>query len=266
MLSNSQEDLKVIFEDYFKNEKQLTVSEAGIKEIVKKHAYRDMTPRTIKGLTSEKINVALECLAQKVFKYISSSKTYSKEQFDEWHKKTCEEFIEDCKKVLDSSVGEKITAGKAQKILNMTMKYVFCCLEGEQDKDKFMWCHVALDHFTLENWFSNDVLDWYNDQKGKMDKVAKGRIENWSNLEYGNLENLGSYCWIQECIRDYLSKFKGHKYEGLTPFQAEFYVWQDEKTREALLQVLKLKVSKNKRVPIQEMCEKVIELCNRLKA
>lgn len=265
MLNNRREALKVIFDDYFKNEKQLTVAEDDIKRIVKEYAYRDMTPRTIKGLTSEKINDALENLAQKVFKYISSSETYSKERFDEWHETTCEEFVEDCQNALDFDIGKKITAGKAQKILNMTMKYVFCCLEEEQDVDKFKWCHMTLDHFTLENWFSNDVLDWYNEPKDKMDKVAKGRIDNWSALEYGDSDEIGSYCWIQVRIREYLSSTIKHKYEGLTPFQAEFYVWQDEKTREALLQVLKLEMSKNKRVPIHEMCEKVIELCNRLK-
>lgn len=268
MLSNDREDLKSVFKDYFKNEKQLKVSETDIEKIVKEHSYKDMTPRTIKGLTEDKIKEALEHLAEKVYKYISSSEIYTKEQFDEWHKETCEEFVMKCKKMLEPNIAEKITAGKAQKILNMTMKYVYCCSDEKIDVDKFKWCHVALDHFTLENWFSNDVLDWLNEPKDKKDKINKGRMVNWSNLEYGDSEKIGSYYWIQEHIRDYLDKesgTKGSKYEGLTPFQAEFYVWKDEKTREALLQVLKLKESKNKRVSIYEMCEKVIEVCNGLK-
>lgn len=268
MLSKKREDLRDIFKDYFKNKEQLGISESNIKEIVKVHAYKDMTPRTIQGLTKDKIKDALEYLAEKVYKYISSSEIYSKEKYDEWHKETCEEFVKKSKKMLEPNIAEKITAGKAQKILNMTMKYVYCCSDEEIDVDKFMWCHVALDHFTLENWFSNDVLDWLNEPKEKKDKINKGRMVNWSNLKYGNSKEIWSYCWIQERIREYLdieSGAKGNKYEGLTPFQAEFYVWQDEKTREALLQVLKLKESKNKRVTIYEMCEKVIEVCNGLK-
>ena len=73
MLSNTREDLKAVFKEYFNNEKQLKVSESDIEKIVKEHAYKDMTPRTIKGLTEDKIKDALEYLAEKVYKYISSS-------------------------------------------------------------------------------------------------------------------------------------------------------------------------------------------------
>lgn len=190
------------------------------KRIVSGPAYKDFTPRTIAGLKKENIQVALDWLAEEIYTYIHSDPCC----FSEWHNDICVSF---CKKIKE--LHGKIPYGKAQKILNMSMKYLFCLNDSQKYASKFMECHMAIDQFTLE-WFIRAVLTEKN-----MRNISVGRIRetSWSKLECGEDENEEySYLWLQKTIRDYLSSEKNTIYRNetgnkLTPFIAEFYIWPE---------------------------------------
>ena len=118
------------------------------ERIVSGPAYKDFTPRTIAGLKKEKIQSALNWLAKELFDYIHSVDT----DFEVWHKNTCLAF---CEKI--NLCHGRIPYGKAQKIVNMSFKYLFCLNDSQKYDTKFKGCHMALDQYTLE-WFIRVVL------------------------------------------------------------------------------------------------------------
>ncbi len=126
-------------------------------EIVSGPAYTDMTPRTIKDSKKADVKDALEQLANDIYKYIHSNKNYSITEFNAWHNKTCSGFLEKYKE----KSGIEIKYGKAQKILNMSMKYLYCFHDSQAKYSrKFLNCHMPLDNYTME-WFVKIIINPY---------------------------------------------------------------------------------------------------------
>ncbi len=201
-----------------------------------KKAYIDMTPRTIKGLAdihnktfNEAFDNILSELADRFINYFKSA-IKSETEFDNWHKDVCEKFQEDFNNLLENYNKEtsQISYGKAQKIVNMTFKYIYCFdnnINSDYFSDYFKYCHMTLDSYTL-NWFLEDVRNWVKENNDF--KFNKKEIHAWSNLREGNYNDKFSYLWIQTQIRAYLKQQT--KYPT-TPFYAEFIIWQEEKAK-----------------------------------
>ena len=128
-------------------------------------------------------------LFQEFEKYFDNEYPKTKEDFNLKHKKMCECWTDQFK----NSLG---TYGKAQKIVNMTFKYLFC--SDYIDKDYFDYCHMPLDSYTLE-WFRRKT-----ENEIKFDK--------WSNLDYDK------YVKITEKIFEILQQ---------KPLVAEFKIWPE---------------------------------------
>lgn len=158
-------------------------------------AYQDAcrTFRFDKKLTLTQIhdnrNYALNNLYNKMLKYLKSDNPNC---FN--HKKWSDELIK------DFSSCTNMNYGKAQKIINMSFKYFYCCDDRPKEK-MFYPCHMALDQFTLE---------WYKE-------ISHVYFDGWSSIEKYEL-----YMAIQNHIRIFLSKqTKYSKY----PILAEFDIW-----------------------------------------
>ncbi len=196
-------------------------------EIVSGPAYRDLSPRTVKNLKKDNIHNAFELLADKTYSYIHNTDIYNQNKFNAWHKETCNFFIERVKKLSNIELND----GKAQKILNMTFKYLYCFSNSQDFKNKFEFCHMPLDSYTL-NWFCDSVIN------SKQVSISTIKKNSWSNLEYGDSETMYSYAWIQSQIKNYLKSdlnkiYRDVNNEPLTPFIAEFYIWPEQKFKEA---------------------------------
>lgn len=104
-----------------------------------KKAYIDMTPRTIEGLGNaheikgfdDAFNNILSDLADDFLNYFKSSPVENENDFEKWHAGVCGkfecEFNEFLKKFHVKNKNGKtsqISYGKAQKIVNMTFKYI----------------------------------------------------------------------------------------------------------------------------------------------
>lgn len=140
-------------------------------------------------------------------------------QFDTWHNKMCEIFIA-CFK------GDFVDLqyGKAQKIVNMTFKYIYCLQDAGTIEDYFTHCHMPLDSFTLE-WFYRVGKTNKKNIKINNRPMAK-KFPSWSKLKYcGNYSNKNYtylYMDIQNFIRTYLITIENN---NCTPLQAEFLIW-----------------------------------------
>ena len=172
-------------------------------------AYIAMSPRTFDKLRDDaEIDVVakkavLSKLAQKVVDYFKAPAPATQAKFDEWHKDTCDRFIDEFNnKVMRPSGYEDIEYGKAQKIVNIAFKYLYLfCDIVPGNPGHFPFCHFAIDSITLA-WYKNHI-------------DSNCSVGNWSDMTYGE------YIEIQKNIRAYISKNMPDK----TPFEAEFEIW-----------------------------------------
>ena len=154
--------------------------------------------------------------------YFTNTALKEQTAFDKWHRGACEKFLD----VLnDTELYEgKIPFGKAQKIVNMMFKHLYCLNGADKYADHFKYCHVTLDNFTLE-WFKRNIPPYK-------------RTDSWSNLKHcaptessNPLEDPKEYMFYQHNIQKYFSednqKANDFAYRGLTPFQTEFYIWPE---------------------------------------
>lgn len=224
--STTHEDLQKVFR--LSSEKLVNCSidnPEDYKKIVSGPAYMDFTPRTMTGLQEKNIQPALDWLANELYIFIHSEDI----DFETWHNKTCVAFCEHF-----TQHYKEIPYGKAQKILNMSFKYLFCLKDSQKYAGKFKDCHMAMDKDTLE-WFIRYVL---TEDDRKHISVTKIRDTSWGNLTCGSKEKEYSYLWFQDKIRTYLNSEKSiyitEEGRYLSPFLAEFYIWPEMKLHLAM--------------------------------
>lgn len=132
----------VYFKKYMKNEDNILMAAFD-------RAYLDMC-RTIRyGKLS---NDDRMCFKRNAFKAFEDwIKDLNSVPFDEWHKKACENMIESfsLKGDIDKSF---IVYGQAQKLVNMTLKYVYVLDDNNNYgvKNIFNHLHVPVDRYILD--------------------------------------------------------------------------------------------------------------------
>lgn len=181
-------------------------SDKDIFDIVNGPAYRDMQPRHFTGIGAkrkEREDVFRD-LSDKICEYFKEE-VKDEKGFDEWHNKTCKELM----KSFTEKTGIEMHYGKAQKLVNMTFKHLYCFGDADKYKEKFEHCHMPLDSY---------ILKWGANAKN----IELEKYKNWSYLD----EN--EYKEIQRKFRKGLAKNK--RFEGVAPFFAEFYIWEEAKT------------------------------------
>ena len=193
-----------------------------------KKAYIDLQPRTYKKIfnwwkdsnnvkkdgsrqnhiqkkwENDKIKI-LEKLADDIENYLKNPN----KQFDEWHNEECNDFLNNFNPMLNKYGYESITYGKAQKIINMTFKYLFCFDDAMNYIAVFDKCHMPIDSYILK-WYEKEVI------KGK------SGISSWSDMTDTQYFNL------QSKIKKYISQ--NPNLEGPNQFLSEFYIWDRYKT------------------------------------
>lgn len=200
---NHYKELKKRFcEGVFKGEKS--------KKKAIENAYADMSRRATGHKPYMKEN-CVNWLLDEVFKSTLSFET--QEDFDNWHKNTCNG--------LKERLGDFGTVGRAQKVINMAFKYL-SCVDDTYD-NVLQYCHMTLDGYTL-NWY-----------KMIAPKGESKTIPTWSKIK--NYEK--EYFPIQEKIRKSLKESQEYsvvigKSEtkpleiSNIPFEAEFVIWEGE--------------------------------------
>ena len=238
-------------EYFYKNSENYAISnrdyydENGGKKAINA-AFKDFTSRTLRkidpdvnvSVDEELRKVALKHLSAKFEEYFKASEK-NKDEFNAWHEQCCKEFQTEYNNLLEGKYHE-IKYGKAQKIVNMTFKYLFCYADADNFEGHFLYCHMPLDSFTL-TWYRREAKKymkqngelWYQGNKNRGDNLT------WSDM--GEEE----YISIQEDISKILVNYKikiGNQ-EILLPensLKAEFYIWQNERNDGSLKDLFKL--------------------------
>ena len=180
-------------------------------------AYND-AKRTLAGIGKypDKKDNALKCIIKKLEDYFREEKAPSaEEEFDKIHDELCRLWCKEFKSLEDGKLG---TYGKAQKIVNMSFKYLYCREGDENYRNHFKYCHMPLDSFTLE-WFKREQFG-----QNRPNKI----ITSWSNLENSEKDadtfiddgkEYYSYHFYKKEIRE---TAKGM---DISPLEMEFIVW-----------------------------------------
>ena len=171
-----------------------------------KNGYHAMQPRTFDKVKvdAQIIETQKDEMLKNLAKVFADYFTNPPTDFDNWHKNTCDKFLNDLNNLLKQSGYKSVNYGKAQKIVNVTFKNLYLFDDADLYLDLFKDCHFILDSANME---------WYNKQV-----VSVPVTTAWSNLDYS------TYIKIQEKIRNYLSNQT--KY-STNPFEAEFSIWSD---------------------------------------
>lgn len=110
-----------------------------------KRAYRDLC-RTIVGFSKnynhDKIlNNAIKLLNKEIQRLIYS-KIEDQDDFDNWHKKCCDELI-------ITFENQKFYYGQAQKWINMSLKYL-SMIDHESVEKNYEYFHVPIDNYIID--------------------------------------------------------------------------------------------------------------------
>ncbi len=98
-----------------------------------------------------KIMWAKDLIAKTLQTYFNG-KPKNSEAFESWYNSL----------LSNSTTNTTLTVGQAQKIINMSFKYLFCCEDIRNNKmSHFTNCHIPLDSVTLE-WLGMKGLIWNN--------------------------------------------------------------------------------------------------------
>ena len=224
-----------------------------LKQAIRK-AHTDMSRRA-KGHNSKIQKESIYWLSER-FATDSPFSITNQSDFDKWHEETCGDY---CKHMNNKNFSFKMTYGRAQKVLNMTFKYLYCTDAFKREiKLLTPYLHMTLDGYTLR-WYKDIVIDYIN--KNCQEKIKKNMISEWSKMD--NEEGRRKYIQMQIDIRKYLKDSQNYQYsinseniddilleqkvttggnniifvsipfdlDRKSPFFAEFIVWEGEIVR-----------------------------------
>ena len=93
----------------------------------------------------------LKSISNKIWEYFNvkhkAGDTTTKKEFDELHEELCQLFLDETKKL-----GKAYTYGNAQKLINMTFKYLACFQDYPAFAALFDYCHAPIDNISLKQF------------------------------------------------------------------------------------------------------------------
>ncbi len=212
------------------------------------HACIDMMPRTLRVKRESGVKIPekggqyfktamREELSPKIINYFEADFPNSEKEFDEWHYCICTKILKVIRQHYDARENKKPQYGKAQKILNMTFKYLYCFAE-ENDSTKcntyFKYCHMPIDSIML-GWIEKRV------KEDHFDDFEESKVQYWSNMDYkkpegeidpekdGEFDSEGKYTYNKICKEARELSYA----EGITPLMADFLYWEELKNKKA---------------------------------
>ena len=190
--------------------------------------YLDMC-RTCHGIGAKvsdaQRKASFKTLGEEIKGLLSDSSIDSQEAFDAKHKVLCNKYMDLLKKY-----GYAIKYGQAQKVVNMALKYLFCCEDA--DLDIFQYCHMPLDGLIL-NWCKKEFKISVNSDKDAWSKLTEEKY---------TVITKAIFCKLKSSDVEYSIGGKNTILPKI-PLAAELVIWPEEArkktTKELLVQLEK---------------------------
>ena len=139
----------------------------------------------------------------------------------------------------------RMSFGQAQKIVNMTFKYLYCLTDSDDIRKRFDVCHMPLDSIMLEWLFRNVHYDGY--------PLVRKYMGAWSNMSESedNDKKKYSYCYYQKILKKYCED------EEKCQLQLDFENWSKMAQELAVEEYLKAFSEKEKNcdIPMKTLME-----------
>lgn len=195
-----------------KNKDLWSIGREGIYRDAVYEAYLDIC-RTCKGIgnSGDDKDAVFQNLAQQLERLIRTG-VNNQDEFENEHENLCGSFI-------SGFHGFEMNYGKAQKVVNMAFKYLYCC-DG-CDNTVFQYCHMPLDSKTL-TW----CRTWCNNKDYQLGIRADITLSKLDKQTYLSIQNA-----IRNRLKDGKAVHKVNEREDplpKTPLDAEFIIWARE--------------------------------------
>ena len=187
--------------------------------------YLDMC-RTCHGIGAKvsdaQRKASFKTLGEEIKGLLSDSSIDSQEAFDAKHKVLCNKYMDLLKKY-----GYAIKYGQAQKVVNMALKYLFCCEDA--DLDIFQYCHMPLDGLIL-NWCKKEFKISVNSDKDAWSKLSKEKYTDITKAIFCKLKSSSDVKYSIGGEKTILPKI---------PLEAELVIWREEARKKTTKELLK---------------------------
>ena len=188
--------------------------------------YLDMC-RTCHGIGAKvsdaQRKASFKTLGEEIKGLLSDSSIDSQEAFDAKHKVLCNKYMDLLKKY-----GYAIKYGQAQKVVNMALKYLFCCEDA--DLDIFQYCHMPLDGLIL-NWCKKEFKISVNSDKDAWSKLSKEKYTDITKAIFCKLKSSSDVKYSIGGEKTILPKI---------PLEAELVIWREEARKKTTKELLTL--------------------------
>ncbi len=227
-----QKYVKAFYDQYKKNfEKQKDTED--IVKVAVDLAYKD-AQRTMKKINQDARDAAKKAVVIGISKYLKQNAPNDPSTFDERHEALCNAW---CSKFVNANreLTEHGNYGKAQKIVNMAFKYLYCYYSRPdsefEKKAHFKFCHFTLDSFTLK-WLNGCGVDgkpdWLDSNFSWSSGFKCEKYEGKCPNEYTQITN-----FARVCVN---TIFENEKWTAL---EAEFFVWDNVSYYDCLKSLVK---------------------------
>ena len=160
----------------------ITPDEINKDDILEKIIRKALFDATMQNAFNAKVELKYKKMAKEakentideLIKSIKELKEFKrKESFDNWHKETCEAIRKKFENIKDEDSESIFTYGNAQKVVNMTLKYLYLLSKLEKSKTnncstviskieeyaKENFLHMPIDSYIIDQLFRKEIID-----------------------------------------------------------------------------------------------------------
>lgn len=162
----------------------------------------------------------LDTIGERIYKYFNDEPNVSntRESFDDFHKSLCSDFLKGINAIRDSVNYSHMSYGQAQKLINLSFKYISCYSDYMDYADLFTHCHMVIDNKVLTNLSKSNLSTMF----------ARPITSSITYLSGGRFRGKG---WTDFSDTDYLALLKEYRrvidpyMENLTYIELEYSMW-----------------------------------------
>lgn len=166
------------------------------------------------------VDALLESIGQRYFEYFNAEPNMDNNRinFDKFHSDLCEMFMNGLNPIRSRAGYSDISYGQAQKLINLTFKYLSCYADYLSFADLFTHCHMVIDNIVL-NCLSKSSLTVL---------FGVSPVRKISHLSGGGFNGKG---WTEFSKEDYLQLVKEYRevidpmLMDLTYMEVEYNMW-----------------------------------------
>ena len=166
------------------------------------------------------VECVLAQIGERIYQYFNIEPNVLNNQanFDVFHESLCDSFLQDINEIRARVDYAPMSYGQAQKLINLSFKYISCFSDYLDFADFFTHCHIVIDNVVLKNLASPMLSKMF----------SKTITEKIQGLSGGRFNEHG---WTDFSKEDYIALMDEYRrvisphLENLTYIELEYNMW-----------------------------------------